>query len=74
MRLESYLNESQKKFRCSFAWHGESHEFYTYAKDEKVAKRNGVSKLAEKLKRSFGSVWNYFNSGKDNYTIEEIEE
>jgi hypothetical protein len=74
MRLEAYLNEEQKKFRCAYNWHGESYEFFTHATDEKTAKRNGVSQLAKKLKRTFGSVWNYFNSGKDNYEIEEIKE
>jgi len=74
MKLKQYLNEEKKKYRCGFNWHGESHEFYTYANDSTTAKRNGISKLSEKLKRSFSSVFAYFNQGKDNYSIEEIKE
>jgi hypothetical protein len=59
-----------KTFRGSFCWYGEMHYLFTTCKSEHVAKRNLLTQLAKKLKRTRASISVYF-LGSNRYSIEE---
>ena len=60
------------KYKIILNWYGENHEFYTTAKNEKIAKANAMGKLAKEVGMYFLTVKAYYNQNKDNWSVTKV--
>jgi len=65
--------KTNQKYKVTLCWYGENHEFYTSTTDKSQALRNGIYKLAQKLKRDLVFIRYQIYSG-NKYLVEEVRE